>query len=58
MTLESMHHFPLSSSYLCEDCHCVGNCSEQCAACVSRAIMGLAGVLQREEVPSNGGNSE
>jgi len=47
MTLVSMQYIPLASAYLCEDCHCVGNCAEQCPACASEALMGLAGVLNR-----------
>lgn len=49
MTFVSMQHMPLSTAYLCEDCHCVGNCAEQCPACASAALMGLAGVLNREQ---------
>ena len=49
MTLLSMQYIPLASSYLCEDCHCVGNCAEQCPACASESLMGLAGVLNRGE---------
>ena len=49
MTLRSMHYMPLANAYLCEDCHCVGNCAEQCPACASEALMGLAGVLNREQ---------
>lgn len=46
-----LQHIPLSSAYLCEDCRGVGNCSEQCPACASRALMCLAGVLEREKTP-------
>jgi hypothetical protein len=49
MTFVSMQHMPLSSAYLCEDCHCVGNCADRCPACASEALMGLAGVLNREQ---------
>jgi hypothetical protein len=49
MTLLSIQYMPLASAYLCEDCHCVGNCAEQCPACASEALMGLAGVLNREQ---------
>ena len=49
MKLISMQYMPLASAYLCEDCHCVGNCAEQCPACASEALMGLAGVLNREQ---------
>jgi uncharacterized Fe-S center protein len=49
MTFVSMQHMPLSNAYLCEDCHCVGNCAEQCPACASEALMGLASVLNREQ---------
>jgi hypothetical protein len=47
MTLVSMQHIPLANAYLCQDCNCVGNCSVQCPACASEALMGLAGVLNR-----------
>lgn len=49
MTFAALQHMPLASAYLCEDCHCVGNCAEQCPACASEALMGLAGVLNREK---------
>jgi hypothetical protein len=48
MTLVSMQHIPLANAYLCQDCNCVGNCSVQCPACASEALMGLAGVLNRK----------
>jgi hypothetical protein len=48
MTFVSMQHIPLTSAYLCQDCNCVGNCSVQCPACASEALMGLAGVLDRK----------
>jgi hypothetical protein len=48
MTLETLIHFPLSGAYLCEDCHCVGNCSERCASCASDSLLMLAVVLNRE----------
>ncbi|MGH9563405.1 MAG: hypothetical protein ACRD3S_18275 [Terracidiphilus sp.] len=44
----SMQHMPLERAYLCEDCSCIGNCAEQCPACASRALINLAGVLNRE----------
>lgn len=49
MKLTSMQYMALASAYLCEDCHCVGNCAEQCPACASESLMGLAGVLNREQ---------
>lgn len=49
--LQAMQYFPVSRAYLCEDCHCVSNCSEYCPACASGSLMGLAGVLQRPEKP-------
>jgi len=48
MTFLSMQHMPLASAYLCEDCHCVGNCAEHCPACASSALLCLAGILNRE----------
>jgi hypothetical protein len=48
MTFVSMQHMPLTSAYLCQDCNCVGNCAQQCPACASEALMGLAGVLDRK----------
>jgi hypothetical protein len=50
MTFNSMQHIPLTCAYLCADCHCVGNCASHCPACASRALIGLAGVLDREEI--------
>jgi len=49
MIFVSIQHMPLNNAYLCEDCHCVGNCAEQCPACASEALMSLAGVLNREQ---------
>jgi hypothetical protein len=49
MTFVSTQHMPLYSAYLCEDCHCVGDCAEQCPACASESLMSLAGVLNREQ---------
>jgi len=43
-TLESTF-FPLSESFLCQDCNMVGNCSTQCPACASSALMSLNNVL-------------
>ena len=43
-------HIPLTSAYLCQDCNCVSNCSRRCPACASEVLMGLASVLNREEV--------
>lgn len=44
------HYIPLASAYLCTDCNCVSNCSRQCPACASEALMGLSGILNREEI--------
>jgi hypothetical protein len=49
MTFNSMQHMPLTCAYLCADCHCVGNCASYCPACASSALIGLAGILNREE---------
>jgi hypothetical protein len=48
MTLGAMQLIPLSSAYLCQDCNCVGNNANQCPACASAALLGLANVLDRE----------
>lgn len=48
MTFVSMQHIPLANAYLCQDCNAVGNCSVQCPACASEALMGLSGVLNRK----------
>jgi hypothetical protein len=55
MSLCTMQYFPLSSAYLCQDCDSIGNCAVQCPACASRALMGLANVLDRnsEEKPQS-----
>ena len=54
MTFVSMQTVPLTRAYLCQDCNSIGNCSGHCPACGSQALMGLAGVLNREsqeEIP-------
>jgi hypothetical protein len=43
----SMQHIPLASAYLCPNCSCIGNCSKQCPACASTALLGLANILDR-----------
>lgn len=48
MTYGAMQLIPLSSAYLCQDCNCVGNNANQCPACASSALLGLANVLDRE----------
>ena len=48
MTYETMQLIPLSSAYLCQDCSAIGNNPIQCPGCASSALMGLAGVLNRE----------
>jgi len=40
-------HFPLNRAYLCQDCNAVGNDPAHCPACASKALMGLALVLDR-----------
>jgi hypothetical protein len=49
MTIDVMNHIPLNSAYLCQDCDAVGNSAMRCPACASQALMGLAGVFDREE---------
>ncbi|MGA2341070.1 MAG: hypothetical protein ABSF75_14330 [Terracidiphilus sp.] len=49
MIIEVMNHIPLNSAYLCQDCNAVGNSSMRCPACASQALLGLAGVFDREE---------
>jgi hypothetical protein len=48
MTFAAMQLIPLTSAYLCQDCNCVCNCAQQCPACASEVLMGLAGVLDRK----------
>ena len=48
MKLITMQHIPLASAYLCPDCNSIGNCAEQCPACASFILMGLAKVHDRE----------
>ncbi len=48
MNVTNMQHIPLASSYLCPDCNCIGNCSEQCPACASPVLLALANVLDRK----------
>jgi len=47
-------HFPLKRAYLCQDCNAVGNDPEDCPACASKALMGLAQVLDRVETKQTG----
>ena len=44
-----MSHFPLTSSYLCPGCNCIGDNSRQCAACGQYALIALSTILNREE---------
>jgi hypothetical protein len=50
MTSPLLQHIPLASAYLCQDCDCVGNSATRCPACASTALLGLACVLNRNEV--------
>jgi hypothetical protein len=52
MTPETLMHMPLASSYLCQDCSAVGNCSTQCPACASEHLMNLQRVIDR--APNHG----
>jgi|HubBroStandDraft_1064217.scaffolds.fasta_scaffold286375_1 hypothetical protein len=45
----SLQHIPLAGAYLCQDCNAVGNSAMNCPACASTVLLGLAGVLDREE---------
>lgn len=49
MTTRSTQYMPLATAYLCLDCLSVCNSADHCPACASRALMGLAGVLNREQ---------
>jgi hypothetical protein len=50
MTSPMLQYIPLTSAYLCQDCDCVGNSATRCPACASTALLGLACVLNRNEV--------
>ena len=47
-----MSHFPLTCSYLCPGCNCIGDNSRQCAACGQYALIALSTILDREETVS------
>jgi hypothetical protein len=47
-----MSHFPLTSSYLCPGCNCIGDNSRCCAACGQYAIIALSTILDRAETVS------
>lgn len=49
MSLQTLHHVPLKSAYLCPDCNAIGNSSTQCPACASEVLLSLALVLNREQ---------
>jgi hypothetical protein len=52
MTRVAMQHIPLTGAYLCQDCNAIGNNAMNCPACASTVLLGLAGVLNREETES------
>jgi RNA polymerase subunit RPABC4/transcription elongation factor Spt4 len=39
---------PLGNAFLCQDCHRIGESAKRCPSCTSSALLGLAGVLNRE----------
>ena len=47
MRVSDMHHIPLKAAFLCVDCESLGSCSTACPCCSSRALLSLAGVLNR-----------
>ena len=47
-----LNHIPLHQAYLCQDCNAVGNDPTDCPACASKALMGLARVMDRPEAIS------
>ena len=47
-----MSHFPLTCSYLCPGCNCIGDNSRCCAACGQYAIIALSTILDRAETVS------
>ena len=49
MNRPALQHFPLTRAYLCQDCNAVGNNAMHCPACASTVLLGLAGVLDREQ---------
>jgi len=51
MSLQTLHHVPLKSAYLCPDCNAIGNSSTQCPACAGEVLLSLAVVLDREQRP-------
>ena len=54
MMTSRLIHFPLNSAYLCQDCKAVGNDRTHCPACASKALMGLALVLDRADAKQTG----
>jgi primosomal protein N' len=49
MTHTVLQQIPLGTAYLCQDCNVVSSSAISCPACASRVLMGLAGVLDRDE---------
>ena len=46
---DARQYIPLSGAYLCQNCDSIGNNSMRCPACASEVLMGLAGVLDRND---------
>lgn len=46
---ETVCAMPLATAYLCVDCGFVGSQSKCCVKCTSRSVMGLSGILDRED---------
>lgn len=56
-TIATMSYIPLQTAYLCQDCDAVGNCSTQCPACASEALLALACVYDRKEAEASEGKN-
>jgi len=42
-------YIPLKRAWLCVDCNCISNASQECPACSSGALMNLSAVLNPKE---------
>jgi hypothetical protein len=55
MTHASMLHMPLAGSFICADCHSIGNCAECCPACASGSLLELSRILNRPQADAFAG---
>ena len=43
--------FPLNVAYLCVNCNCIGNRSDECPVCTGHQLLALQKILDRPDEP-------